>query len=209
VCDLHECVIAAASALERSRDELGRLDAAAGDGDHGMTMTMAARAARKVLEEAPDANAADLFVKLALAAGSVGGASGPLYAAGLMAVAGTVRQAAGEEVSVGLIARCAESADAAISRLGGARPGDKTILDALHPAATALGETAAVDIGTALSDAAAAARKGAEATAGMTANIGRARALGERSRGFADPGATSCAVILEAAASACRGLPPR
>jgi dihydroxyacetone kinase len=201
VSDLRACALAAASALEVARDELGRLDAAAGDGDHGMTMAMAARAVRRTLEDAPDAGGADLVAKLAMAAGSVGGASGPLYAAALLAVAGQLRQAKAERASVVLMARCAEVAETAIAGLGHAKPGDKTILDALDPAVRALRTTSTTDVREALAEAASAARAGAEATAQMTATVGRARALGERSRGFADPGATSLAVILEAAAA--------
>jgi len=172
-------------------------------------MALAARAVRKSLDDAPDAGGADLLTRIAMAAASVGGASGPLYASALMAIATTVRQAGTETANVALIARCAEAAEAAIVDLGHAGPGDKTILDALDPAVRSLREAPATDLGDALTDAARAARAGAEATAKMTAAVGRARALGERSRGFADPGATSLAIILEAVASAYLGRPPR
>jgi dihydroxyacetone kinase len=195
---LRECALAATSALEAARDELGRLDSAAGDGDHGMTMAAAARAARSSLEAAPDAEGADLLTRLALAAGSVGGASGPLYASGLLAMATSLRSDPDAEPWA-----LAQAAEGAIASLGRAKPGDKTILDALHPAVVALRETGD------LRAAAEAARAGAEATAGMVAAAGRARVLGERSRGTADPGATSLAVILEAAASAYPGRRPR
>jgi dihydroxyacetone kinase len=195
---LRDCALAAASALEAARDELGRLDSAAGDGDHGMTMATAARAVRSALDAAPDAEGADLLTRLAAAAGSVGGASGPLYASGLLAMASALRS--NPEAPPWMLAEAAERAMAALGR---AKPGDKTILDALHPAVVALRETGDLD------RAAAAAREGALATAGMVATVGRASRLGERSRGVADPGATSLAVILEAAASACRGRPPR
>jgi dihydroxyacetone kinase len=150
-----------------------------------------------------------LLTRLALAAGSVGGASGPLYASALLTAAATLREAGSEAVTVPLIARCAEAAEAAVAKLGQARPGDKTILDALDPAVRSLRETSVTDVAVALDEAAAAARGGADSTAQMTAAVGRARALGERSRGFADPGATSLAIIVEAAASACRARPPR
>jgi dihydroxyacetone kinase len=91
----------------------------------------------------------------------------------------------------------AEAAESSIATLGHAKPGDKTILDALHPAVDAL--RAGQDLG----GAAKAARKGADATAQMVARIGRASRLGERSRGLADPGAMSLAVILGSLASTC------
>ena len=205
---LRDCALAAADALESARDELCRLDSVAGDGDHGMTMAAAARAVRSAVEQAPDVTGADLLTRLALAAGSVGGASGPLYASGLLATASTLRQARDEAVTTRLVARCAKAAEDAIAGLGHAAPGDKTVLDALDPAVKALDESSATDLGEALARAATAAREGADSTAQMIARAGRARALGERSRGFADPGATSLAVILEAVASAYRGRPP-
>jgi len=202
-------VLAVADALEAAREELCRLDSPAGDGDHGVTMALAARAARKALEEAPEAGGADLLARVATAVASVGGASGPLYASALLAAAATLRVADSGPVTVALIARCAEAAESAIANLGQARPGDKTILDALEPAVRSLRETSLTDLADALAEAGAAAREGAASTAQMTAAVGRARALGERSRGFADPGATSLAIIVEAAASACRARPPR
>ena len=179
-------ILAAAGAIEAARDELCRLDAAAGDGDHGVTMALAARAVRKALDDSPDAAGADLLTKVAMALGSVGGASGPIYSSATLAVAAKMR--AGEREPVVL----AEAAESAIAKLGGAKPGDKTILDALHPAVEAL--RAGGDVRAAAS----AAREGAEATAQMVATVGRAGRLGERSRGLADPGATSLAIILEA-----------
>jgi len=206
---LRACALAAADALESVRDDLGRLDSAAGDGDHGMTMTAAARAVRSTIDATPDLDGADLLTRLAAAAGSVGGASGPLYASALLAAAMTVRQAGSAPATVTLVAECAEAAEDAIRKLGGAAPGDKTMLDALDPAVHALRETSSQHIGDALAEAAAAARRGAQSTAQMVARAGRASALGERSRGVADPGATSLAVILEAAANAYPGRPQR
>jgi dihydroxyacetone kinase-like protein len=183
---LRACVLAAADAVEAARDELCRLDAAAGDGDHGVTMALAARAVRHALADSPDATGADLVTKIAMAMGSVGGASGPIYASGLLAIATKMR----EQPAAGLLTY-GEAAESSISALGHAKPGDKTILDALHPAVEALRK------GQDLGAAAKAARAGAEASAQMVATIGRASRLGERSRGHADPGASSLALILE------------
>jgi phosphoenolpyruvate---glycerone phosphotransferase subunit DhaL len=195
--------MAAAEAVETSRDELGRLDAAAGDGDHGVTMALAARAVRQTLAASPDASAAQLVTELAMAIGSVGGAIGPIYASGLLAIAGMVRSLpANETLTVPQVLACAEAAESAISGLGQAKPGDKTILDALDPAVTALRQASAAgtDLDDALDAAAAAARDGAASTAAMIASVGRASRLGERSRGLADPGASSFAMILGALA---------
>lgn len=197
-------VTAAAEAVEASRDELCRLDAGAGDGDHGVTMALAARAVRKVLDSSPEAASPELLTKLALAMGSVGGAIGPIYAAGLLAIAGSLRGVAADApLTVDLALRYAEAADAAIAGLGHAKPGDKTILDALSPAVDALRAAHASDasIDDALDAAARAAHEGAESTASMIAAVGRASRLGERSRGLADPGASSFALIMDALAA--------
>jgi dihydroxyacetone kinase-like protein len=197
-------VIAAAEAVEGARDELCRLDAAAGDGDHGVTMALAARAVRQALATSPDASGAELVTKLAFAMGSVGGAIGPIYASGLLAIAGALRASpANQTLTVGQAFACAEAAESAISGLGHAKPGDKTILDALDPAVTALREAGAAgaDLDEALDAAAVAAREGAASTATMIASVGRASRLGERSRGLADPGASSFVLIMDALAA--------
>ncbi len=197
---LRDCILAAADAIEAARDELCRLDAVAGDGDHGVTMALAAHAVRQKLDENPDASVADLLAKVALGMGSVGGAIGPIYATGLLRVAGVVRTfgTAGGSPTVGQLRTCADAAATGIASLGHAKQGDKTILDALYPVVAALAEAegGAVPVRDALEATAIAARAGAESTSGMIATIGRASRLGERSRGWADPGAASLAIIL-------------
>ena len=206
---LRACVLAAASAVEASRDELSRLDSAAGDGDHGVTMTLAARAVRKTLDDPAALTGEPLVTRLAMAVGSVGGAIGPIYATGLLAMAASMRARARAEpvdgqATVEQLAAFASAAEAAIAALGGARPGDKTILDALDPAVSSLRRAAesGTPVAKALGDAARSAREGATASAAMVAAVGRASRLAERSRGSADPGATSLALILEAIAQA-------
>jgi phosphoenolpyruvate---glycerone phosphotransferase subunit DhaL len=201
---LRASIIAAAEAVEAERDELCRLDAAAGDGDHGVTMALAARAVRQTLATSPDASGAELVTKLAFAMGSVGGAIGPIYASGLLAIAGALGASpANQTLTAAQALACAEAAESAISGLGHAKPGDKTILDALDPAVVALREAGAAgaDLDDALDAAAVAARDGAASTATMIASVGRASRLGERSRGLADPGASSFALIMDALAA--------
>ncbi len=202
---LRECILAAADAVESASDDLGRLDAIAGDGDHGVTMTLAARAVRAALEPAVDATAPDLIDRAALAMASVGGATGPIYAGALMEISTVVRSLDGAwEVSISRVHACAEAALGAISRLGGAQPGDKTVIDALEPVVRALwaAESSGATVEVALRSASQAARQGAESTATMVARVGRASRHGERSRGSADPGATSFSLIVEELANA-------
>ena len=200
---LRACILAAADAVDAARDELGRLDAVAGDGDHGLTMAHGARAVRKAIEENPDAAAADLLVKVAMAMGSIGGAIGPIYATALLKTAGAVRSSEtwNGAVTVAGLWTCAEAAVAAVIALGHAKPGDKTILDAMTPMAESLraSEADGTSVDEALVRARDAARAGAAATSGMIASIGRAARLGEQSRGTPDAGATSFALIVAAA----------
>lgn len=203
---LREFILAAADAVEAAREELGALDGIAGDGDHGTTMTIAARNVRHRLEAAPNAIVADLLREVALGIGSVGGAIGPLYATGVLKIAALTLT---PPETVTQLRACAEAAEDGIASLGKAKPGDKTVVDAIHPLTESLraSEARGDDPATAISTAATAARHGAVSTAEMIATIGRASRLGERSRGWADPGATSFAIIVEAMAAAYAARP--
>ena len=203
---LATCILAAADAVDTNRDELGRLDAVAGDGDHGLTMALGARAVRQAIEANPGASPADLLARVAMAMGSIGGAIGPIYATGLLKAAGAIRSSETWDgaVTVARLRACADAAVAAVVALGHAKPGDKTILDAMTPLVESLrsSEEDGSSMEVALTRARDAAREGADATAGMIASIGRAARLGELSRGTPDAGATSFALIVAAAVDA-------
>jgi dihydroxyacetone kinase len=202
--DLRALVLAAADAVDAARAELGRLDGAAGDGDHGMTMSIGARNVRRRLAGArDDASPGDLVRLIALAMGDVGGAIGPLAGAALTAVATDLDvTAAASLAEVARLRSAAESAELAIVGLGHAAPGDKTLIDALHPLVKALRAAEAGSLGVlaAIEEAATAAERGAADTADMVARLGRASRLGERSRGLPDAGATSFSIIIRAMA---------
>jgi dihydroxyacetone kinase-like protein len=213
--DLRSLVLAAADAVDDARAELGRLDGAAGDGDHGMTMSIAARNVRRALADLPaDTPPDEILRRTSAAVAGVGGAMGPLYAAALAAMAAEAA-VVGAAATAGLVAvgtdvarlrQLAEAAEGAITRLGHAAPGDKTVVDALHPVVEALrgAETSGTDVSTAIGAAAEVAEAGTAATASLVANVGRASRLGERSRGLPDAGATSLAIIVRALADAHR-----
>lgn len=204
---IRAAIMAAADAVDGARSELGALDGAAGDGDHGMTMSIGARNVRRRFATLPgDASAADLVRAAATAMGGVGGAIGPLYAAALGAVAMELEGAPRAGAGVVGARRVAEVAEEAIVRLGHATVGDKTVLDALHPLVESLraSEAAGRPLGEALEAAAGAADGGVTGTAGMIARIGRASRLGERSRGQPDAGARSFAIIVRALVEAVR-----
>lgn len=198
---LRAAILAAADAIDEARNELGALDGAAGDGDHGMTMSIGARNVRRRFAMLPDdASDADLVRAAATAMGGVGGAIGPLYAAALDAIAIELAAAPDSWSTVARLCRAADAAEAALVRLGHAAVGDKTVLDALHPLVESLRASEAADrpIGESMEAAADAADAGVSGTAGMIARIGRASRLGERSRGQPDAGARSFAIIVRA-----------
>jgi dihydroxyacetone kinase-like protein len=129
---------------------------------------------------------------------NVGGASGPLWGTALRRAGRSLGDAA--EFDGPALARALEEALAGVRELGAAAPGDKTMVDALGPAAEALraGVEAGASLPAAVTAAAEAAEAGAHATVPMQARKGRASYLGERSIGHQDPGATSAALILRA-----------
>lgn len=204
---LRAAILAAADAVDAARSELGVLDGAAGDGDHGMTMSIGARNVRRKLGALPaDVSAAQLVRASGSAMGGVGGAIGPLYAAALGAIAADLDSTDGRGFDVGRLCRAAEAAERAVVAMGHATPGDKTLIDALHPLVESLrsSESAGITTAAALEAAVRAADDGVAATAAMVARVGRASRLGERSRGQPDAGARSLAILVRALADATR-----
>ncbi len=189
------------SAIDEHADELGRLDSVAGDGDHGIGMQRGVRAA---VEAADTACKQGAGVRTTLAraadewANRAGGASGALWSVALHAMAAALNDE-GRPSKRDLVDGVAAAARA-VQSAGKAQPGDKTIVDALQPFASTF--AAAVDRGDstagAWKEAAAAAAQGAERTASMVAQVGRARPHGEKSVGTPDPGAISFVVVVKA-----------
>lgn len=189
----------AARSVEREAEHLTELDSPIGDADHGTNLRRGFGALGTALagqESAGPGRALTLAGRTLIS--TVGGASGPLYGTLLRRTG----KALGDSAAVGGAAFAAAFGEgvAAVAQLGGAAPGDKTMLDALVPAAEAL----AAD-----PDDPAAARRaaeeGARATVPMRARRGRASYLGERSVGHQDPGAASAALLVAALAAAASG----
>lgn len=205
--DIAQALILACNRVTNAKERLGELDAALGDGDHGISMSRAFRAVRTRLQadESPDVssvlNAAGSEI-LAIA----GGAMGPIFGMGIIAASETAKG----RTTIGPVELAAmlEAADRAIVEVGNALPGDKTVRDALRPAADAVDRVVASggNLDVALQAAAAAAEAGAASTADMVARVGRASRLGERTLGHVDPGATSVALILRAIADYSSGV---
>jgi dihydroxyacetone kinase-like protein len=199
--ELQEWVRRFARLIEDNKDLLTELDAAIGDADHGANMHRGLTAAVAALDEAGALDPAALFKKVGMTlVSTVGGASGPLYGTFFLRFGGALGEA--EPVGAETLAAALRAGLEGVVARGKAEAGDKTMYDALAPAVDAL--DGALSSGqpwaTALRRAAGAAEAGRDATTPMLARKGRASYLGERSTGHQDPGATSVALLISAAA---------
>ncbi|WP_399881705.1 dihydroxyacetone kinase subunit DhaL [Streptomyces sp. BBFR51] len=180
---------ATAALVDREAERLTALDSPIGDADHGSNLQRGFTAVAATLEkETADTPGAVLILAGRQLISTVGGASGPLYGTLLRRTGKALGDSA--EVSAEQLAEALRTGVDAVRTLGGAAPGDKTMVDALMPAVDALGDSFAA--------ARTAAEEGAEATTPLQARKGRASYLGERSIGHQDPGATSAALLFEA-----------
>jgi dihydroxyacetone kinase-like protein len=198
-------VVAAVQRVSRTlvdqRDYLTSLDQAMGDGDMGITM---GRIGEALLDYAA-ANPIDDIGKYLFQVGTAVNKAAPstmgtLTAGALMSAAKTVRDKT--ELEPADLAAMLRAADEGIQSRGKAQPGDKTIVDALHPASEAF--AAAIDAGAGLQVAAAAAIQAAEAgrdsVTPLRSKVGRASWVGERTEGKVDPGCAMFVLALKALA---------
>jgi phosphoenolpyruvate---glycerone phosphotransferase subunit DhaL len=189
-----------ASTVSAESDHLTQLDAAIGDGDHGVNMDRGFTAVGKALAGQGDSVPPGQLLIIAgkTLVSTVGGASGPLWGTALRRAGRALGKA--PEFEGAALVEALEAAIDGVRELGAAAPGDKTMVDALVPACETLRNAieSGADLTSALAAAADAAEQGAEATIPMQARKGRASYLGERSVGHQDPGATSSALIVRA-----------
>lgn len=194
---LKELLLFTADRLIAAKDELCAIDAAIGDGDHGLGMAHGFEKVQAVLSARDFAGVNEIFQQVGMAMlGAMGGASGVIFATLFM---GAAKGTATDVLTAEEFALRMENALAAIQMRGKAQVGDKTMVDALAPACDALKNTDG-DLAARLSAAADAAEAGAEKTADYEARFGRAKALGERAIGHRDAGAVSTARIFRAMA---------
>jgi dihydroxyacetone kinase len=196
------CAIKAeCQALMEAEPELTEMDRITGDGDLGTSMKRAATAIQDNLESYPldDAPATVKALGHTLRQ-ELGGSSGPLYGVLFLRCANVLEQRG----TTGLAqwAEAVEEGSRAISELGGAKPGDRTMLDALEPFVNSLKRAGSNASRDALSTAAEEAKKGANATAQMKPRLGRSSYLGSRVLGNPDPGAVAVAIWLRAVCEA-------
>jgi phosphoenolpyruvate---glycerone phosphotransferase subunit DhaL len=186
-----------ASRIAESAEALNDADRAIGDGDHGLAMMRGFDAARQALEsreyETVGAPVSEVGRALLL---SMGGASGILFSS--LFVEGARGLSSARCFGSDELARFLGAGTAAVEQRGRTAPGAKTMVDALAPAARTAAELRSEPLADALPRVAAAARDGMEATKQMVARAGKAKSLGERSVGHADPGALSVHVMLRA-----------
>ena len=192
---------AAKDVVDANAEELGRIDAVAGDGDHGIGMERGVRAAVDAAAAAV-ARGAGAATTLHLAgdawADKAGGTSGALWGMALRAVGDALGNTAAPDA--GAVAAGVARAAAAIMDFGKAAPGDKTLVDVLVPFRDALagGAEAGKSLTKAWGAAATVAQQAAEDTAQLLPLMGRARPHAEKSLGTPDAGAVSMALIVRA-----------
>ncbi len=194
--DLRQMLAYVAETMYREEAYLTSLDSAIGDGDHGITMRLGFQAIREKVSKLADSAGMDAILREAglTFMGTTGGAIGVLLGKMLIA-AGAVLKGK-QEVGAAEFRAVLGSMETTLVATGKVKPGDKTLLDAIHEANQALAAEPLHDLLSALKEASEGARRGAESTAQMPARIGRSSRLGDRALGHPDPGATSFYIIL-------------
>ncbi|MFD6352708.1 dihydroxyacetone kinase subunit DhaL [Nocardia tengchongensis] len=192
-----------AALVDEHEAELTALDAAIGDADHGTNMRRGMTAVVAALDDSQPGTPGEVSKQTAMALiRAVGGASGPLFGTFFLRFAAAI----GSGTDIADFARAFRAGVDGVIARGKAEPGDKTMVDALVPAADALDECVAggASAEAVLDAAVSAAAAGRDATTPLVARKGRASYLGERSAGHQDPGATSAALLVLAARAAVR-----
>ena len=182
--------------IQLNKAYLSEIDGVIGDGDHGINMNKGFTMAGERLEEGQNfSDAAKILGQVLMM--EIGGSMGPLYGSFFKQL---FRETKNEEkITASVFLKMLESSLNVVKELGGAKVGDKTLVDTLSPALDAF--KASVEKGNSfrksLSHLVDAAKKGRDSTLEMVAKVGRSARLGERSRGVLDAGAASSFIILE------------
>ena len=194
---VRQMLLAMADRIIASEPILSEADRHLGDGDHGVGMARGFTAVKAKLATASSETIAKLFGMTGNALlSSMGGASGALF--GTLFREGGKALEGRDRFDSAALADFLAAALVGVQARGGAKPGDKTMVDALAPAATAARQASALSLPEAAAAVATAAESGTEATRCLVARAGRAKTLGDASIGHPDPGAISVSLILEA-----------
>jgi phosphoenolpyruvate---glycerone phosphotransferase subunit DhaL len=189
-------------AFERREPWFSDLDRQSGDGDFGVNVRTALTNARNALAATEPGGVGEVFNCLARGFLQVGGTSGPLFAVWFGHLAGATSEQ--PHATLPALAASVHAGTAAVQRLGGAKPGDKTMVDAMVPVAAALRKAAEAELELrhALEHAAMHAQTGAAATRELQARRGRASYIASAGQGVIDPGAATVALFFETGAAA-------
>ena len=205
--DVVRWIRAFAAEVSANKEQLTQLDAAVGDGDHGINMDRGMSAVLAKVDAASEEQDIGALLKTVgmTLVSTVGGAGGPLYGTLFLQMGTAV--SGKDELGPDDWAAALEAGIAGVQARGKAEPGDKTMIDALIPGRDALKSALAegASFEDALRQSADAAGQGMRDTIPLVARKGRASYLGERSAGHQDPGATSSHLLLEAAAETWAG----
>lgn len=195
--ETRDMMLAVADKIIESEPILTDADRALGDGDHGIGMERGMNAVKEALagQEFPTVGKVFMGVGMAMMS-SMGGASGAIF--GTLFRSGGKALGDAEALDGAGVATFFQEGVAGVMKRGGAKPGDKTMVDALNPAAEKAGEVTDLSVSEALAAVAEAAEAGKEASKDMIATMGRAKTLGEKSLGKPDAGAVSVAIIAKA-----------
>lgn len=196
--DMREILKQMTETIEENKDYLSELDAALGDGDHGASMVKSFQAVTIEVEKL-DLEDVGLILQGAATAlmSAVGGAVGPLFGTAFLRAS---QEAIGKkELTLNDLIAMFQAAEIGVKERGKAKLGDKTMLDAIHPATQAIKEASenGDNLLTAVEKSVHSAREGMKATIPLLSKVGRSSRLGERSIGHQDPGATSCYLLLQ------------
>ena len=174
---------------------LSQADRDLGDGDHGLGMKRGMEAVKAKLDGLVPGSVEEVFVTTGTTMmSSMGGASGALF--GTIFRGGGKALAGRADLDAEGLALFLEAALEGVMKRGGAKPGDKTMIDAIAPAATTARESIALPLDSALTAVSAAAEAGKDASKAMIAQFGRAKTLGAACVGFPGAGALSITIIL-------------
>jgi len=191
-------MISVSDAVIQNESRLSEADRQLGDGDHGIGMTRGFTEVKKQFEALDPTSVSQVFTTAGMALmSSMGGASGVVF--GMLFQSGGMAIARAEGLNGESLAVFLEAGSQGVMNIGKAKPGDKTMIDALVPAAEAAKGAKDNSIQEALAAAAKGAHQGMEASKDMIAQHGRARTLGDKCLGYPDAGAVSVSVIFQAA----------
>ena len=194
---LKTALIAACDDIIGRELELSQLDSFVGDGDHGVTVRKGYQKVKNaIIEENPKTMGSLLFEGGMALADTAGGAIGPILASMFIGFSTSVGEK--EELAVADLADMFSAGLASVQDLGGAQPGDCTMVDTLYPFVVSLKETSETDVKAALEVACQKGFEGSESTRDLVPKLGRARNLAEKALGYIDAGSRSMYYFLKA-----------